>query len=636
MENNLPFISIIIPCRNEKKYIEKCLDSVINQNYPKDKLEVLIVDGISDDGSREILSEYAQKYFFIKLLDNPKIITSCALNIGIKNAHGSFIIWMSAHNFYEKDYILKCIENIKKFNVDNVGGIIIPTTDKNSLVAKSIVKVLSHPFGVGNSYFRISSKLPKYVDTVFGGCYKKEIFEKVGLFNERLIRGQDMEFNLRLKNRGGKILLIPEIKSYYYCRSDIKSFCKHNFINGIWAILPFKFSRDMPVAIRHLVPLFFVLTIIILSFLTAFLPKLIYYLISIISFYLLVNLYFSLKIAIREKNLRLFLLLPIVFICLHISYGLGSIYGLLKIFIPADNRYMLHILRKIIREIAKEWRHRNWWQFRLPSLFARFTFHYIIKEKNDGVYVMEEDWDNLIILDACRYDIFAETNWINGILEKINSRGSHTWMFLKENFLNRYFFDTVYVSSNPFIWEVKDSFYRIVYVAPKNELETYGTVLPETVAESALNVNKSYPDKRLIIHFLQPHYPFIGETKIEKNEINPFYLFARGKIEKDLLMQAYKDNLKRVLLVVERLIKELLGKTVITSDHGEAFGEKIKFFPIKIYGHSGPRIKGLIEVPWLVIDKFPRKQVKEALKKDTAIPGDYQKIKKHLQVLGYI
>ena len=113
--------------------------------------------------------------------------------------------------------------------------------------------------------FRVHTDEPKWVDTVFGGCYRREVFDRVGLFNENLVRGQDMEFNLRLKKAGGKTLLVPDIVSYYYARSDIKSFWKHNFTNGVWAILPFLYSPIMPVSWRHLVPLIFV---------TAFLDRL--------------------------------------------------------------------------------------------------------------------------------------------------------------------------------------------------------------------------------------------------------------------------------------------------------------------------------------------------------------------------
>lgn len=258
MEKNLPFVSIIIPCRNERRFIGDCLQSIIDNDYPKERLEVLAVDGMSEDGTRAVIESYAQQYPWIRLIENPKRITPVALNIGIKNAKGEIIIWMSAHNRYDKNYISRCVESLEKYGADNVGGVMKTLPREDSFMAQAIVASLSHRFGVGNSYFRVQTNKPKWVDTVFGGCYRREVFDRVGLFNENLVRGQDMEFNLRLKKAGGKTLLVPDIVSYYYARSDLKSFWKHNWANGVWAVLPFLYSPITPVSWRHLVPLIFV------------------------------------------------------------------------------------------------------------------------------------------------------------------------------------------------------------------------------------------------------------------------------------------------------------------------------------------------------------------------------------------
>lgn len=296
---------------------------------------------------------------------------------------------------------------------------------------------------------------------------------------------------------------------------------------------------------------------------------------------------------------------------------------------------MVSFFKRAFFEISRNWKKKEWYKYRLPSLCVRAFFHFL-PLRNEGVFIMEEDWDNLIILDACRYDLFLQTNWIEGKLEKKISRGSHTKMFLRENFKGVYL-DTIYVSANPFIFEKRNSFYKIFYFAPKEEIEKYGTVSPETLAKEASKINKEYPDKRLIIHFNQPHYPFIGKIKLLYSEIkgkNPFYLLAEGKIDKEIFWQVYKENLKRVLEVVEELLKELQGKTVITSDHGESFGDFAKPFPIRIWGHSGPRIKSLIEVPWLVIEKFPRKKIKKGERSQMTKINE-REIREHLRMLGY-
>ena len=326
MVNNSSFVSVIIPCRNEQLFILRCLDSLIKQDYPKEKLEILVVDGVSEDGTREIVKRYIEKYPFIRLLDNPKKFTPFGLNIGIKEAKGEIIIRIDAHSVCEKDYISKCVKYLEEYKADNVGGVMKTLPGKDTLVARAIALSLSYPFGVGRAYFRIGSKEPREVDTVLGGCYRKEIFEKIGYFNENLPRGQDMEFNIRLKRFGGKILLVPEIKSSYYARSDFKSFWHHSVIDGIKLIYPLKFGVVI-FSWRHLVPLAFVLSLITFGLLAFFSLKFLWFL----GLYLLINLYFSAKISFAKNDFRYLFLVPIAFAMLHIGYGLGSVYGLLKL-----------------------------------------------------------------------------------------------------------------------------------------------------------------------------------------------------------------------------------------------------------------------------------------------------------------
>jgi len=336
MKNNLSFVSIIIPCRNEEKFIGKCLDSIIANDYPRDRLEIFVIDGMSKDGTRKIIEQYIKQYSFIKFLDNPKKIAPVAQNIGIKNAKGEIIIIMDAHSTYEKDYISKCLEYLNKYNADNVGGIIITVPRNNSLSAKAIALVLSHPFGVGNSHFRIGSKKPRWVESVPFGCYKKDIFKKIGYYNEKLASTYDRDFNLRLRKAGGKILLIPDIISYYYVRSNLKDFIKHDFRNGSAVIYSLKFGVKI-FSWRHLTPLVFVgsfLGSLILG-LFFFWAKILF--ILILGSYAFLNLFFSTKTSLKE-DLRYFLILPIIFTIHHFVYGLGSIWGLIKLLIPTKKK----------------------------------------------------------------------------------------------------------------------------------------------------------------------------------------------------------------------------------------------------------------------------------------------------------
>lgn len=330
---DLPMVSIVIPMRNEEKYIGKCLQSILENDYPLEKMEIFVIDGMSEDATREIVEGYVQQYPFIRLLDNPKKIVPVAMNIGIEHTRGEIIMRIDAHATYQKDYISKCVEYLSKYGADNVGGIIKIVTRENTLIGRCIALASSHPFGGGNAYYRIGSKEPRWVDTVPFGCYRREVFQKIGLYNENLVRSQDMEFNLRLKRKDGKILLHPEIVSYYYIRSNLKAIFRHRFTDGIWAIYPLKFVK-MPLSWRHYVPLAFVLSLIGSIMLFPLFPFFLWLFLFIVGSYSLANIYFSYRIAFCQRNFRYFFIMPVIFTTFHIGYGLGSIWGAIKLLLP--------------------------------------------------------------------------------------------------------------------------------------------------------------------------------------------------------------------------------------------------------------------------------------------------------------
>lgn len=324
-ENDLPLVSVIVPCRNEEKFISRCLDSIVNQDYPKARLEVLVFDGKSEDGTKDVASLYGDKYDFISVLDNDRRFTPSALNAGIGRARGEYILWMSAHNEYNKSYVSKCIEHSRKFNAEAVGGAIKAIPRNDNLMGKAICLSLSSPFGVGDSAHKIGVRSIRWADTAFGVCYRKEVFRKAGLFNEKLVRGQDMEFSMRLKKIGIKTLLAPGLVSYYYARSNFRDFIAHNFKNGVWAVLPFKYAAVSPVALRHLVPLLFMASLIgslILSFYSGFFAGIF---LSLVISYAAFALFFSALMAYKEKDTRMIFIMPFIFAALHTSYGAGSL-----------------------------------------------------------------------------------------------------------------------------------------------------------------------------------------------------------------------------------------------------------------------------------------------------------------------
>lgn len=331
MKNNLPFVSIIIPCRNEEKFIAKCIESIISQDFPKDHLEVLVLNGMSEDKTEEIAKGYSKKYSFVKVLPNPKKITPVAMNIGIRESKGDVIMKMDAHAVYENNYISDCVKYLEEYEADNVGGVLKTAPSKNTLLARAVALSISSLFGAGNSYFRIGHREPREVDTVAFGCYKKEVFDKIGLYDENLARSQDIELNLRLKKAGGKIVLLPKVVAYYYPQSTLSGFLKHNFVDGIWITYPLKFGVKVFV-LRHLIPLTFVLGLIGIFPLSLFLKPFFFLLSFLVILYLVLLFSFSWQIAIKEKEAKLFLLLPLIFFLRHLSYGLGSGWGLIKIF----------------------------------------------------------------------------------------------------------------------------------------------------------------------------------------------------------------------------------------------------------------------------------------------------------------
>jgi len=327
MTSTVPFVSVVIPCRNEAPFIGTCLDSVLASDYPSERLEILVVDGRSTDGTGAIIRDYAARDARIKLLDNPKGITPAALNTAIAVAQGSMILRMDAHALIDARYVSRSVEALQTYGADNVGGNMHTLPRQKSLLGWAIVSSLSHRFGVGNSHFRVHSTEPRWVDTVFGGCYRRDVFARVGLFNEALARGQDMEFNLRLKKAGGRTLLVPDIVSYYYARAEYQSFCRHNWGNGVWAILPFFDSPIMPVSWRHLVPLAFVVAVCAMAVLGSFLPVAWWGLVAILGAYGVLSLLASADVAVQRRDLRYLVVMPAMFASLHVAYGLGSLWG---------------------------------------------------------------------------------------------------------------------------------------------------------------------------------------------------------------------------------------------------------------------------------------------------------------------
>ncbi|MGH9731477.1 MAG: glycosyltransferase family 2 protein [Candidatus Acidiferrales bacterium] len=329
--NSLPRVSVIVPCRNEAPFIARCLESIIANDYPRDSLEILVVDGMSDDKTWNIVGDFAREHPEVKTLRNPRLITPVALNLGITHARGEIIFRIDAHARVARDYLRLCVDGLRNYDVDNIGGAMETLPVDDGLVARAIAASMSHVFGVGNSGFRVGTEQVVATDTVFGGCYRRVVFERIGLFNERLMRTQDMEFNQRLRKAGGRILLDPKIRCCYYASAGVKSFARRNFHDGLWAILPFAYSEVLPVRLRHLVPGAFTGAIALLLMLGIWLEPLRLLLAAMMGLYVVADLVSSIQIAWRKRDFRYACLLPVIFGVRHFAYGFGSLCAAMKL-----------------------------------------------------------------------------------------------------------------------------------------------------------------------------------------------------------------------------------------------------------------------------------------------------------------
>ncbi len=328
-------VSIICPTFNEENYICKCLDSLINNNDNKYKSEFIIVDGLSTDKTREILNRFRVNSNII-IKDNPKRYVSNGLNIGIKSSTGDIIIRIDAHCEYPSNYITNIVDSFLELNADNVGPVCKTIAANDSTMANAIAIGISHWFGVGNSMFRIGTKKNIETDTVPFGCFKREIFDKIGFFDEDLIRNQDDEFNGRIKKNGGKIFLVASIVVDYVARDSISKLSKMYYQYGLFKPLVNK-KLKMPTSIRQFFPVVFVLGLVF-GFALSFLSNIILFLyIFVVLLYIILLISISVKLSIINKKSGTLKLLPIVFFSLHLSYGIGYIIGIYRVVLNKKN-----------------------------------------------------------------------------------------------------------------------------------------------------------------------------------------------------------------------------------------------------------------------------------------------------------
>ena len=319
-----PFVSVIMPVRNEAAFIENSLTALLRQTYPADRMEIIIADGMSVDDTREIIKRIkGDSKIPIFTVDNPKMIAPAGLNCALRKAAGEIIVRVDGHCEVEPHYVANCVAHLRAGEAEGVGGPIETVGD--TARAKAIATAMSSAFGVGGSAFRTIDDRQMYVDSVAFPGYTREILEKAGEFNEELVRNQDDEYNYRIRKLGGRILLSPDIRSRYYSRSTFKSLWRQYYQYGYWKVRVLQ-MHPRQMSLRQFVPFAFVCAIILLTAAAIFSYAGQWALLTLIFSYALVN--FAASIRTAKGQITLISLLMLSFAILHLSYGAGFMVGL--------------------------------------------------------------------------------------------------------------------------------------------------------------------------------------------------------------------------------------------------------------------------------------------------------------------
>lgn len=320
-------LSVVVPCRNESHHIEACVRSILGQERPPEGIEVIVVDGISDDGTREILDSLVKEHPELRVVDNPRRITPCAMNVGIREARGRYIAILGAHCQYAPNYLSICVALFHEHpEVSCVGGPAVSTG--KGLFGQAVAAAMSHPVGIGNAKHRY----PTYEGYAEGACYpvfRREVFDKIGFYDEMLVRNQDDELNYRLAKHGEKVFISPRARYSYFIRETPSRLFLQYFEYGYWRVAVLRKHR-IPASFRHIVPPLF-MAVMLLSVLVglslsewwrltaAAIPML--YGVTLLT----VGVMQSHKTGWRVAGL-----FPVAAAIMHVAYAMGFVRGLMK------------------------------------------------------------------------------------------------------------------------------------------------------------------------------------------------------------------------------------------------------------------------------------------------------------------
>lgn len=324
-------VSILIPCRNERDYIEKCLDSVLAMTRPSGvEIEILVLDGLSTDGTPDIVKHIAAREPLVGFHTNPGRVQSAAMNVGLVCAKGDWIMRLDAHSFYPNDYLGECLSTAIRTGADNVGGLFITQPGADSYEGQLVQALTTHKFGVGDSGFRTDINEGP-VDTVPYGFYRRSVFSKFGGFDERLVRAQDYEFNRRIRKMGGVIYLNPKIRVYYFNQKTLYRFLRKQVVleapyNAyLWYVAPYAFTP------RHAITGLFSSGVICGAVLSYYSQLLLTVYVAVLASYGLLSVVASMQQAMRYRRPVHIIALPLCFFAFHFFHGLGILSGLVRL-----------------------------------------------------------------------------------------------------------------------------------------------------------------------------------------------------------------------------------------------------------------------------------------------------------------
>jgi succinoglycan biosynthesis protein ExoA len=320
-----PRVTLIMPVRNEAAFIRRSLGSVVAQDYPADRMDIIVTDGRSTDATSAVVAAMQAQDPRIVLLDNPGQIVATGLNLALRQAIGDIIVRVDGHCEIAPDYVRRCVDHLLRDGVDGVGGPL--TTVGETFVATTIATAMSSGFGVGGAAFRTQTGQTTVTDTVAFPAYTRQAVERAGAFDEELVRNQDDEYNSRLRKLGAKILLAADVRSRYYSRASLSALWSQYFQYGYWKVRVMQ-KHPMQMRGRQFVPPIFVAALLISLALAPFSAdsRLAFW--SIAGAYLVANL--SASVLTARKDWRQLGVLPVIFGILHVAYGLGFLAGLVR------------------------------------------------------------------------------------------------------------------------------------------------------------------------------------------------------------------------------------------------------------------------------------------------------------------